>query len=59
MGANPTQAQGLCLFLIAFALIAAGFAADINYIALVVGVLALGASIMLFLKCKPWEHNEE
>jgi len=59
MGANPTQAQGVCLFLIAFTLIAAGFAADINYIAVVVGLLALGASIMLFLKCKPWEHNEE
>ena len=59
MGANPTQAQGLVLFLIAFALISAGFAADINYIAVILGVLALGASVMLFLKCKPWEHNEE
>ena len=59
MGANPTQAQGVVLFLIAFTLIAAGFAADINYIAVVVGVLFLGASIMLFLKCKPWEHSEE
>jgi len=59
MGANPTQAQGLVLFLIAFALIAAGFAADVNYIAVIIGVLMLGASVMLFLKCKPWEHNEE
>jgi len=59
MGANPTQAQGVVLFLIAFALIAAGFAADINYIAVILGVLMLGASVMLFLKCKPWEHNEE
>ena len=59
MGANPTQAQGLVLFLIAFTLISAGFAADINYIAVILGVLALGASVMLFLKCKPWEHNEE
>ena len=59
MGANPTQAQGVVLFLIAFVLIAAGFAADVNYIAVTIGVLMLGASIMLFLKCKPWEHNEE
>ena len=59
MGANPTQAQGLVLFLIAFALISAGFAADINYIAVIVGLLVLGVSVMLFLKCKPWEHNEE
>jgi hypothetical protein len=59
MGANPTQAQGVCLFFIAFALIAAGFAADINYLAVIVGLLVLGGSVMLFLKCKPWEHNEE
>jgi hypothetical protein len=59
MGANPTQAQGVVLFLIAFVLIAAGFAADINYIAVILGVLTLGASVMLFLKCKPWEHSEE
>ena len=31
MGANPTQAQGVVLFLIAFTLIAAGLAADVNY----------------------------
>ena len=59
MGANPTQAQGIVLFFIAFALIAAGLAADINYLAVGLGVLVLGGSCMLFLKCKPWEHNEE
>jgi hypothetical protein len=59
MGANSTQAQGVVLFFIAFTLIGAGFAADINFIAVVFGLIALGASIMLFLKCKPWEHNEE
>jgi len=59
MGANPTQAQGVALFLIAFTLIAAGLAADISYVLVLLGVLVLGASIMLFLKCKPWEHNEE
>ena len=59
MGANPTQAQAVCLFFIAFGLIAAGLAADVSFIALILGVVALGASIMLFAKCKPWEHNEE
>ena len=59
MGANPTQARGVALFLIAFTFIAAGLAADVNYLLVLLGVLFLGASIMLFLKCKPWEHNEE
>jgi hypothetical protein len=59
MGANPTQAQGLALFLIGFALIAAGFAADISMICLLVGLAALAGSIVLFLRCKPWEHIEE
>ena len=59
MGANPTQAQGVAFFLIAFTLIAAGLAADVSYLLVGLGVLVLGASAMLFLKCKPWEHNEE
>ena len=59
MGANPTQAQGVVLFFVAFALIALGLAADVSILALGLGILLLGASIMLFLKCKPWEHNEE
>jgi hypothetical protein len=59
MGANSTQAQAVCLFLIAFGLISAGLAANYSYIALILGLLALGLSGMLFAKCKPWEHNEE
>ena len=59
MGANPTQAQGVCLLFVAFVLIAAGFAAGVNYIAVVAGLAALGGAAMLFLKCKPWEHREE
>ena len=59
MGANPTQAQGVALFLIAFTLISAGLAQDVSYVLVGLGVLVLGASVMLFLKCKPWEHNEE
>ncbi|HEY1337513.1 MAG TPA: hypothetical protein VGF59_08380 [Bryobacteraceae bacterium] len=59
MGANPTQAQAVVLFFIAFTLIAAGLAANVSFIWLALGLIALGASIGLFLKCKPWEHNEE
>ena len=59
MGANPTQAQGVALFLVAFVAIAAGLAADINYLYVLIGIALLAASIGLFVKCKPWEHNEE
>ena len=59
MGANPTQAQAVVLFLIAFTLIAIGFAMDYSVISLVLGLVLLAGSITLFLKCKPWEHGEE
>ena len=59
MGANPTQAQGVALFLVAFTLISAGLAADINYLYLLIGLGVLVASIGLFLKCKSWEHKED
>ena len=59
MGSNPTQAKAVVLFLIAFTLISAGLAADVNYLLVLLGVLFLGASTMLFRKCKPWEHSEE
>lgn len=59
MGANATQAQGVALFLIAFVAIAGGLAADINYLYVLIGVALLAVSIGLFMKCKPWEHNED
>ena len=59
MGANSTQAQGLALFLIAFIMIAGGLAENVSYLYILLGLLSLGASIALFLKCKPWEHSEE
>lgn len=58
MGANPTQAQALVLFLVAFICIAGSFAADLNWLLMIIGLALLGASAALFLKCKPWEHNE-
>jgi hypothetical protein len=59
MGANPTQAQALVLFLLAFTLIAAGLAADINYLYVLIGLALLAGSVALFLKCKPWENAED
>jgi hypothetical protein len=59
MGANPTQAQGVVLFLIAFTLIAVGLAADISVIAILAGVAVLAAAVGLFVKCKPWEYRED
>jgi hypothetical protein len=58
MGANSTQAQALALFLVAFVFIAAGLAADVNFLFVLVGLALIGGSATLFLKCKPWEHKE-
>lgn len=59
MGANPTQAYGVALFLIAFTLIAAALAANVSFLLLLVGIALLAASIVLFVKCKPWEQAED
>ncbi len=59
MGANPTQAYGLMLFLIAFALIAGGFAAGGGITYFVVGLGALAGGCALLMKCKPWEQREQ
>jgi len=58
MGANPTQAQAVTLFLVAFTCIAGSFAADLNWLLMIVGLALLSASAALFLKCKPWENKE-
>jgi hypothetical protein len=58
MGANPTQAVGVALFLIAFVMLAGALAG--GGILLVIGfVVLLGISIAMFMKCKPWEHQKE
>jgi len=57
MGANPTQAAGVSLFLIAFVLLAGALAGGGILYALGFLVL-LGISVALFLKAKPWEHQE-
>ena len=58
MGSNPTQAFGILLFFVAVTLIAAGMAMSGNILFLVVGIVVLAASLMMFLKAKPWEHQE-
>jgi len=58
MGANPTQAQGLTLFLLAFVLIAAGLASG-GGIYILIGLGLLAAACGLFMKCKSWEHRED
>jgi preprotein translocase subunit Sec61beta len=58
MGANPTQAVAIALFLIAFVLLAGAFAG--GGILYVLGFLVLlGISIAMFLKVKPLEHGKE
>jgi hypothetical protein len=58
MGANPTQAVGITLFLIAFVLLAGALAG--GGILYFLGFLVLlGISVAMFLKCKPWENQNE
>lgn len=58
MGANPTQGVSLAVFIIAFTLIAAGMYFGGSAMLLIAGLAVLGGAGALFLKCKPWEHQE-
>lgn len=58
MGANPTQAVAITLFLVGFTLLAGAFAG--GGVILVLGAVVLVAiSCFLFMKCKPWENQKE
>ena len=59
MGANPTQAQGVILFLVSFAFIAAAICEGGSVLLFVAGLLVMIGAVMRFRKCKPWEHEEE
>ena len=59
MGANPTQAQGAVLFMVALTLISIGLAENIGVIWVLLGLAAFAVSIVLFLKAKPLEDREE
>jgi hypothetical protein len=58
MGANPTQALAFLLFLIAFVLFAAGLFNGGSILLIILGLVALAASVAVFLKAKPLEHIE-
>ena len=58
MGANPTQAVAIVFLLVSFVLLAGAFAG--GGVILVLGALALfGIACFFFLKCKPWETQNE
>jgi len=56
MGANPTQAIAISIFLIGFTVLAGGFAGG-GIILDLLGVALLAVSAVFFLKCKPWEEQ--
>ena len=58
MGSNSMQARGLVLFLVGFVLLAAALAGG-GRLLLLAGAVALAAAAALFLRCKPWEHQED
>lgn len=58
MGSNPTQAIALLAFMVAGLALAIGFAGG-GIIAYFAAVVLVGVALMLFNKCKPWEHTEE
>jgi hypothetical protein len=58
MGANPTQAHGAALFMVALTLISVGLAENIGVIWVLLGLAAFAISVVLFLKCKPLEKEE-
>ena len=59
MGANSTQAQGVAFFLAGFTLLAAGIGRGFSILLIASGVILLGVSVVLFQKCKPWEHEDK
>jgi hypothetical protein len=59
MGTNPTQAYGVIAFFLAFVAIAGAFASGGNVVLVVLGIILLGVSVTISLKCKPWENTED
>jgi len=58
MGANSTQAAGLLVFLLAFVVLAADLASGGNLVLSALGLGMLGLSAGIFLRARPWEHQE-
>ena len=58
MGANPKQAIGVVAFLLAFTALAGAIAGGGAVLFLLAAAL-LATSIVIFLKCKPLEYQED
>ena len=58
MGANSTQAVAVLVFLLAFTFLGGAFYYGGNLLLMLLFFVGLGVSISIFLKCKPWEHQE-
>jgi len=58
MGANSTQGVAVMLVLIAFTCLSLSLFNGFSIIYLLGFLVALAASVSLFLKAKPWEHQE-
>jgi len=58
MGANPTQALGVLLFIVAMLLLAGGLAAGGSALLLAGALIAFAFACVVFQRCKPWEHGE-
>ena len=56
MGSHSMQAVGGALFLAGFTFISPGWAAEENVLLIALAIAALGASLMVSYKIKPWEH---
>ncbi len=57
MGANSTQAFGVTIFLLGFTALAAGIARG-GVLYYLFAIALVGASVSIFLKCKPLENSE-
>ncbi len=58
MGANPTQAMGVMVFLFACTMMAAGFTLGGNPLLIFLGVALMAVSAGIFRKAKPWEKGD-
>jgi len=59
MGANPTQALAVLVFLTGGILFAAGISAGGSVLLLLLALVAIGAAVAIFRKAKPLENIGE
>jgi hypothetical protein len=59
MGANPTQAYGVIAFFLALVALAGAFASGGSIVLVILAIVLAGVSVVISLKCKPWENIED